>query len=52
MGIIHSIIRLCCCCLGSAVWGVTIFCCTHIDPPTRIANISVPSGTDKSSHKK
>jgi len=36
-GIIHSIIRLCACCFGSAVVGVTIFCCAHIAAPTRMA---------------
>jgi hypothetical protein len=41
MGIIHSIMLDCCCCLGSAVGVCTIFCCTHIVPPTSSArNIS------------
>jgi len=42
MGIIHSIILLCVCCLGSAVGDITIFCCTHIVPPTRSARNMSP----------
>jgi len=42
-GIIHSIILLCACCFGSAVVGVTIFCCAHIVAPTRIAKIKLGS---------
>jgi len=37
IGIIHSIMLACDCCLGSAVGVITIFCCTHIVPPTRSA---------------
>ena len=33
-GIIHSIIRLVDCCLGSAEGMVVIFCIRNIDPPT------------------
>jgi hypothetical protein len=41
IGIIHSIILDCDCCLGSAEGVITIFCCTHIVPPTSSArNIS------------
>lgn len=36
-GIIHSIIRLCVACRGSAAGGVVIFCCTHMATPTRMA---------------
>ncbi len=43
MGIIHSIIRLIDCDLASVVVGVTIFCCTHMVPPTRIARVKSPS---------
>jgi len=39
IGIIHSIILPCACCFGSAVVGVTIFCCAHMVPPTRIGSI-------------
>jgi len=42
IGIIHSIIWLCDRCLGSAVDGVTIFCCSHIVPPTKMARIILP----------
>jgi len=49
-GIIHSIIRLWACCLGSAVVGITIFCCTHIVPPTRMAR-SI-SGSARFNHRK
>ena len=38
-GIIHSIILLIDCCLGSADGTVDIFCKTHIVPPTRIAKM-------------
>ncbi len=48
-GIITSIIRPCVCCLGSAETGVTIFCCTHIEPPTRSASIKL--GLDRSIHR-
>ena len=41
MGIIHNIMLLCVCCLGSAAGVITIFCCNHIVPPTSSArNIS------------
>jgi hypothetical protein len=41
IGIIHSIMADCDCLLGSAVGVITIFCCTHIVPPTSNArNIS------------
>jgi len=51
-GIIHSIIRLCACCRGSAEVGVTIFCCSHIVPPTRIGSMSSLSGVARFSHRK
>ena len=48
-GIIHSIILLCACCLGSVVVGIDIFCCSHIEPATRIArNVS---GVAKLNHR-
>ena len=41
IGIIHSMIVDCDCRLGSAAGVITIFCCTHIVPPTSSArNIS------------
>lgn len=41
IGIIHSIILLCDCLPGSVAGVITIFCCTHIVPPTSSArNIS------------
>jgi hypothetical protein len=42
MGIIHSIIVLCVCCLGSVTGDITIFCCTHIVPPTSNARNMSP----------
>jgi hypothetical protein len=48
-GIIHSIIRLCIACLGSATVGVAIFCCSHMVPPTRMA--SNVSGVAKFNHR-
>jgi len=42
IGIIHSIMVLCVCCLGSAVDVITIFCCTHIVPPTKSARNMLP----------
>jgi hypothetical protein len=42
MGISQSIILACCCCLGSVVGVMTIFCCTHIVPPTKIASSISP----------
>lgn len=51
-GIIHSIIRLCVCWLGSALSGVTIFCCNHIVLPTSIGITSiVGSGDARSSQR-
>ncbi len=50
-GIIHSIIRACCCCLGSGLGIVDIFCCIHIDTPVSIGNIIRRSGLARSSHK-
>ena len=48
-GIIHSIIRLCVACLGSAAVGIAIFCCSHMVPPTKIArNVS---GVAKFNHR-
>ena len=43
MGISHSIMLLCVFCLGSAAGAITIFCCTHIEPPTRIARNMSPT---------
>ncbi len=43
MGIIHSMMLLCVCCLGSADGVITIFCCTHIVPPTRMARNMSPA---------
>jgi len=51
IGIIHSIIWFCDCCLGSAVEVITIFCCTHMAPPTKTANKKVWSGTAKFSQR-
>lgn len=34
IGIIHSIIMFVCCCFGSGVGIVVIFCWTHMDTPT------------------
>ena len=48
-GIIISIIRPCACCLESVDTGVTIFCCSHIVPPTSSARKM--SGRDKSIHR-
>ena len=48
-GIIHSIIRLCACILGSAAAVIDIFCCTHMVPPTRRAIVRL--GTLKSSQR-
>lgn len=44
-GIIQVIMRICACCLGSAVTGVVIFCWSHMVPPTRIAMINIGSAT-------
>lgn len=52
IGIIHSIIWPCCFCLASAVAGVTIFCCTHIELPTRSGRTRVESGWARFSHRK
>ena len=49
-GIITTIILPCVCWAGSAVTGVTIFCCTHIEAPTRIASGIL--GTDRSIQRK
>ena len=51
-GIIHSIMLLVDCCWGSAVGMVLIFCCTHMEAPTRTGNIGVGSGFSSCSHKK
>jgi len=50
-GIIHSIILLCACCLGSALEGVVIFCCSHIVPPTRMGSKRKLSGIARFSHR-
>ncbi len=38
-GIITSMVRPCALCVGSVVAGVTIFCCAHMEAPTRSARI-------------
>ena len=54
-GIIQSIIVYVCCCCGSADGLDIIFCCTHVETPTRIGsqiwNIFSPAGFAKSIHK-
>jgi hypothetical protein len=50
-GSIHSIIRLWVCWLGSALSGVTIFCCSHIVPPTRMGIRNSGSGLARSSQR-
>jgi len=49
-GIIHSIIWLCDCCLGSVTLGWTIFCCAHMLTPT--SNASGVSGAARFIHRK
>lgn len=49
-GITTSIVRPWAACLGSVAAGETIFCCTHMVAPTRIARKK--SGTDRSIHRK
>ncbi len=51
-GIIQSIIRPCVCWAGSLLVGVTIFCWSHIVPPTRTGSTRLLSGTAKSSQRK
>lgn len=51
-GMVHSIIRLCACCAGSADGGVTIFCCNHIEPPTSMGRMRYWSGTARFSQRK
>ncbi len=51
-GIIHSIIRLVDCCLGSTAGIVVIFCMMNIDAPTATGSTGVRSGTARSSHRK
>ena len=50
-GIIHNIMRLVDCCLGSADGIVVTFCISHIDKPTSIGRIGVGSGAPRSSHR-
>ena len=38
-GIIHSIMLFCWACRGSAVGRMVIFCCTHMEMPTRRGSI-------------
>lgn len=52
-GIIHCIIRFICICLGSVETVAIIFCCTHMDPPTRMGSITfVGSGSERSNQRK
>jgi len=51
MGIIQSIIWLWDCCCGSVLCTVVIFCCTHIEAPTRRGKIINLSGEDRSSQR-
>ncbi len=48
-GNITCIVRPCACCLGSVGVEVIIFCCAHIDRPTRIARKK--SGTARFIHR-
>ena len=51
-GIIHSIILLVDCCLGSTAGMVVIFCMKNMDAPTKTGRIGVGSGRARSSHRK
>lgn len=52
-GIIQSIILFIDACLGSVDPLVIIFCCTHIEPPTRMGRSTLEgSGSERSSHRK
>jgi len=52
-GIIHSIILFIDACFGSVDPLVIIFCCTHIEPPTRMGRSTLEgSGSERSSHRK
>ncbi len=50
-GIIHNIIWLCCCWVGSGLGSVDIFCCTHMDTAVNIGSIISLSGLARSNHR-
>ena len=51
-GIIHNIMRLVDCCLGSAAGMVVIFCMRNIDAPTSTGSTGRRSGLARSSQRK